>query len=137
LILKKKFLICALATFSFCVYKVESVQTGPGSTSHARRLGGLANGRPGLRRATRIKGGHSDNPAVIRKEYLPDTLQEAKTHTQLIYKNSRKYPAAAEPSRTEETAGKAVTQPSHHCSAKLVAPRSRIVHDKLAVLSVY
>ena len=39
-------------------------QTEPGSTSHARRIGGLANGRPGLQRATRIKGGHSDNLAV-------------------------------------------------------------------------
>ena len=41
------------------------------------------------------------------------------------------------PSRTEETAGKTVMLPSHHYSAKLMAPRSRIVHDKLAVLSVY
>jgi len=57
--------------------------------------------------------------------------------TQLIYKNIRKDLAAADPSRTEEMAGKAVTLLSHHCSAKLVAPGSRIVHDKLAVLSVY
>jgi len=41
------------------------------------------------------------------------------------------------PSRTEETAGKAVTLPNYHFSAKPVALRSRIVHDKLAVLSVY
>jgi hypothetical protein len=68
---------------------------------------------------------------------LPDTLKEARTHPQLIYKNSWKDPAAADPSRTEETAGKAVTLPSHHCSAKLVALRSRIVHDKVAILSVY
>ena len=49
-------------------------QTGPGSTSHARRLGGIANGRPGLLQATRIKGGHSDNPAVwlCQRELLSD-----------------------------------------------------------------
>jgi len=68
---------------------------------------------------------------------LPERLQEARTHTRLIYKNSQKGPAAADPSRTEDMAGKAVTLPSHHCSAKFVAPRSRTVHDKLAVLSVY
>ena len=40
------------------------------STILALPLGGLANGRSGLRRATCIRGWHSGNPTVIQKEWL-------------------------------------------------------------------
>jgi len=43
------------------------------SASHTHWFSELTNGRPGWRRATRIKGGRSDQPRAFRRSNLPVT----------------------------------------------------------------